>query len=79
VSTDQQTLRALNIAINDAENTGDKGFLESILAAELAFSRASGVMDDARRFLEKVAVKDPPGELRPRNVSMTLRHLGQIV
>src|SRR5262249_39001165 len=63
-------LRALNVAINDAENTGNRDFLASILAPALAFYRASGAVDDAGRFLQKVATKNPPGELRPESVEI---------
>ena len=34
------------------------------------FSRASGAIDDARRFLQKVATKNPPGELRPESIEI---------
>ncbi len=44
--------------------------LASILAPELAFSRASGAVDDAGRFLQKVATKNPPGELRPESIEI---------
>ena len=47
MSSDQQVLRTLNVAINDAENTGNRDFLASIMAPELAFSRASSAVDDA--------------------------------
>ena len=70
MSSDKQALRTLNVAINDAENTGNRDFLASILAPELAFSRASGEVDDAGRFLQKVATKNPPGELRPESIEI---------
>src|SRR5687768_5470455 len=70
MSSDQQALLTLNVAINDAENSGDRDFLASILAPELAFSRASGVVDDGRHFLQKVATKSPPGELRPESIKI---------
>ncbi len=70
MSSDKQALRTLNVAINDAENTGNRDFLASILAPELAFSRASGAVDDAGRFLQKVATKNPPGELRPESIEI---------
>jgi Domain of unknown function (DUF4440) len=70
MSSDKQALSKLNVAINDAENTGNRDFLASILAPELAFSRASGEVDDARRFLQKVATKKPPGELRPESIEI---------
>jgi len=64
VSSDEQALRMLNVAINDAENTGNGEFLASILAPELAFSRAGGAVDDARHFLQKVATKNPSGRVK---------------
>ena len=70
VSSDKQALRLLNVAINDAENNGARDFLASILAPELAFSRASGAVDDAGRFLQKAATKNPPGELRPESIEI---------
>ena len=70
MSSDKQALHTLNVAINDAENTGDINFLASILAPELAFSRAKGAVDDAGRFLQKVAKKIPPGELRPESIKI---------
>ena len=57
MSSDEQALHTLNVAINDAENIGDMTFLTSILAPELAFSRARGAVDDAGRFLQKVTEK----------------------
>ena len=68
--SDKEDLRTLNVAINDAENAGEMGFLASILAPELAFSRASGAVDDAGRFLQKAATKNPPGELRPESIKI---------
>ena len=70
MTSDRETLHVLNVAINDAENTGNKDFLASILAPELAFSRASGVVDDAGRFLQKVATKSQPGELSPKSIKV---------
>jgi hypothetical protein len=71
MSNDKQALRMLNVAINDAENTGKADFLASILAPELAFSRASGEVDDAERFLHKVPTKkSPPRELRPEAIEI---------
>ena len=36
----------------------------------MAFSRANGEVDDAERFLQKVAPKNPPGELRPEAIDI---------
>ncbi len=71
MSSDQEALRTLNVDINNAENTGNRDFLASILAPELAFSRAGGAgVDDAGRFLQKVATKSPPGELKPESIEI---------
>jgi hypothetical protein len=61
--TDEDALRTLNLELNHAENEGDRGFLAGVLAPELAFRRADGkTVDDAGRFLQKVAKKPAPGE-----------------
>ena len=71
MSSDKQALRMLNVAINDAENTGNGEFLASILAPELAFSRANGEVDDAGRFLQQVPTKkSPPRELRSEAIEI---------
>lgn len=70
MSTEEQDLRTLNVAINEAENAGDRGFLAGVLAPELAFSRANGLVDDGRRFLQKAAKKDPPGDLKPESIEI---------
>jgi Domain of unknown function (DUF4440) len=58
--SEDEALRALNARLNEAENAGDRDFLASILAPELAFLRADGkTVDDAGRFLQKVAPRDP--------------------
>jgi hypothetical protein len=60
--TDEDALQALNLEINRAENEGDRNFLAGLLAPELAFLRADGkTVDDAGRFLQKVAKKPAPG------------------
>jgi hypothetical protein len=38
--------------------------------SELAFSRASGAVDDAEHFLQKVANKNSPGELGPESMEI---------
>jgi hypothetical protein len=64
MASDDGDLRALNLAINKAENSGDRNYLAGVLAPELAFMRADGkTIDDAGRFLQKVAKKPEPGEL----------------
>ncbi len=68
--TDHEALTALNLEINAAENVGNKEFLASVLASELGFFRANGVVDDASRFLQKVAAKKPPGELRRESIEI---------
>jgi hypothetical protein len=79
MSSDEQALHTLNVAINDAENIGDMTFLANILAPELAFSRAKGAVDDAGRFLQKVAKKTPPGELKPKSIKVDTHHNRAIV
>lgn len=53
---DKQALKKLNEKINDAENYGDRDFLNSVLAPELAFQRANEqkTVNDRTAFLEKV-------------------------
>lgn len=53
--TDEEQLRTLNLAISQAESAGDRNFLAGVLAPELAFLRANGSVDDAGRYLQKVA------------------------
>jgi hypothetical protein len=58
--TDEDALRTLNARLNEAENSGDRDFLATVLAPELAFLRADGrTVDDAGRFLQKVAPREP--------------------
>lgn len=64
MASDDEDLRALNFAINEAENSGDRNYLAGVLAPELAFMRGDGkTVDDAGRFLQKVAKKPEPGKL----------------
>ena len=53
---DKQALRELNTKIGEAENTGDREWLATILAPRLAFQRADEVrtVDDHVAFLQKV-------------------------
>jgi hypothetical protein len=53
---DKQELSELNIRISDAENSGDREWLATILAPRLAFQRAdeSRTVDDQVAFLQKV-------------------------
>ena len=61
--TDEDALRTLNLELNRAENEGDRNFLAGVLAPELAFLRADGkTVEDAGRFLQKVAKKPAAGE-----------------
>jgi hypothetical protein len=55
MSTDVEMLKQMNIEIGEAETRGDHKWLAGVLAPELAFSRASGAVDDAGRYLQKVA------------------------
>ena len=45
-------LRQLSIDIPNAENSGDKGFFERLLAPVFAFRRASAVVVDRQGFLD---------------------------
>lgn len=64
MTSDEEELRTLNYAINDAENSGDRKFLAEVLAPELAFMRADGeTVDDAGRFLQKAIKKPQSGKL----------------
>jgi hypothetical protein len=53
---DKQALIELNMKICDAENSGDREWLATILAPRLAFQRAdeSRTVDDQVAFLQKV-------------------------
>jgi hypothetical protein len=68
--TDNETLQTLNTAINDAENEGNREFLASVLAPTLSFYRANGNIDDADRFLQKVARKPSPGTLTLERIEL---------
>jgi hypothetical protein len=71
MTPDEDALRTVNKAINDAENAGDRNALASVLAPELAFMRADGkTVDDAGRFLMKVARKPEPGVLTIESVDI---------
>ena len=72
MSNDQQSLSALNVEINKAENDGDRDFLAGVLAPELAFSRANGDVDDGGRFLQRAAPKKDPGALDPKSIEVKL-------
>jgi hypothetical protein len=56
VKDDKQALIQLNKAIGDAENNGNRKFLESILAPRLAFQRSNPLrtIDDQVAYLQKV-------------------------
>ena len=71
MSQEQDQLRDLNVAINRAENDGDRNALANVLAPELAFMRADrNTVDDAGRFLQKVAKKPAPGDLALERVEV---------
>jgi hypothetical protein len=63
---DVRALAELNERIGEAENRGDREWLESVLAPKLAFQRAdeARTVDDRVAFLEKVA----PGGRRTTRV-----------
>jgi len=54
-TNDEQALAKLNIEIASAEDRGDIVWLESILAPELVFRRANGVVVGRQQFLENVS------------------------
>jgi Domain of unknown function (DUF4440) len=53
---DELVLRELNLKIGEAENSGDRKFLASVLAPRLAFQRAdeARTVDNEVAFLQKV-------------------------
>jgi hypothetical protein len=59
---DRQALIELNTKIGDAENTGAREWLTTILAPRLAFQRAdeSRTVDDQVAFLQKVKAGGTP-------------------
>jgi Domain of unknown function (DUF4440) len=63
---DKEALRELNLKIGDAENSGDREWLATILAPRLAFQRA----DEPRTVDDQVAVlqKLKPGGRRVTNI-----------
>ncbi len=60
--SDEQQLRNLNLEIAMAEDRGDRKWLENILAPELAFQRANGLVIGKEQFLKDV---------KPRKSSQT--------
>lgn len=60
VPNDDENLQAINQAINDAENSGDRIYLDSVIAPELAFLRANGTFNNRQQFLDKVLEKKLP-------------------
>lgn len=68
-TVDEQTLEKLNVEIATAEDKGDRKWLESVLAPELAFRRASGVVVGRDQFLRDVK---PRSASRTRIESITL-------
>ena len=60
MQSDEAGLRECNIQIGVAETNGDRDWLDTILAPQLAFRRADGItIDDRRAFLNKVKPSDP--------------------
>jgi hypothetical protein len=55
MSTDRETLEAVNIEIGNAEARGDKAYFEDLLAPAFAFRRVSGVVVDRKQYIEAVA------------------------
>jgi hypothetical protein len=58
MTNDELALTHLNAEITAAEDRGDRKWLEGILAPELAFRRANGVVVGKERFLKDVKPRD---------------------
>ena len=54
MSADEDQLNALNIDIGPAETTGDRAFLDGIVAPAFAMRRANGSVVDRAQFLDAV-------------------------
>lgn len=59
VVSDEQLLRKLNSEIAGAEDRGDRKWLENILAPELSFRRANGVVIGKEQFLRDIKPRGP--------------------
>lgn len=55
---EEETLKKINLEIAAAEDRGDRKWLESILATELAFHRANGKVVGREQFLKDVKPRD---------------------
>lgn len=55
MTDDRASLEQLNVEIGVAETNGDRAFLESVIAEQLAFRRASGALVDRPGYLAAVA------------------------
>jgi len=58
MTSDELALTRLSAEITAAEDRGDRKWLEGILAQELAFRRANGVVVGKERFLKDVKPRD---------------------
>lgn len=54
MSTDRETLEAVNIEIGMAESRGDKAYFEDLLAPAFAFRRVTGVVVDRKQYIDAV-------------------------
>jgi hypothetical protein len=59
INSDELALENLNAQITAAEDRGDQKWLESVLASELAFRRANGVLVGRQQFLADVKSREP--------------------
>jgi hypothetical protein len=59
VAGDESDLKRINLEIAAAEDRGDQEWLASVLAPELAFRRASGVVVGREKFLSDVKARGP--------------------
>jgi hypothetical protein len=55
MSTDRETLEAMNVEIGHAEARGDKAYFEELLAPAFAFRRVTGVIVDRKQYIDAVA------------------------
>jgi hypothetical protein len=55
MSTDRETLEAVNIQIGNAETRGDKAYFEDLLAPAFAFRRVTGAVVDRKQYIDAVA------------------------
>ena len=59
MTDDLAVLAQLNVDIGAAETRGDRAFLDSVIAEQFAFRRASGAVVDRPGYLAAVAESEP--------------------